>query len=325
MFTISVIIPIYNVEKYLRQCLDSVLASGEENLEIIAINDGSTDHSYEILKSYSDPRLKIFTKENEGLYKTWKFGVSQANGDYIMFVDSDDFIEPELFHVVNDCLKENNYDLVQFGYYYLYYEDKEFKREREFNLKEGVYVSDSLLKIKSQLISKYDSVDFPGTRWSKVFKTTKFKEFLKYSLDDIADYEDASVTFPYASLIECLRVIKQPYYYYRIRRNSISHDIKKIESSYCDCKKICHYFESIKKDVGFTESMLNEMYLRNFVVVYERAIQAKQYRLANEIYNDSHFKLLLNQHNFHNKIKGLLLKYRCYRLYNFLLKIKSHN
>lgn len=92
---ISVIVPIYNVEKYLSECLNSIINQTYENLEIILVNDGSTDKSLEICKRYEkiDSRIKIISKENGGLSSARNIGIKNASGEYISFVDSDDFIE----------------------------------------------------------------------------------------------------------------------------------------------------------------------------------------------------------------------------------------
>lgn len=92
---ISVIIPVYNTESYLENCLNSAILQTYQNLEIILINDGSTDHSYSICESYAkkDKRIKFINKENEGIAKTRNLGIASAKGKYIYFIDSDDYVE----------------------------------------------------------------------------------------------------------------------------------------------------------------------------------------------------------------------------------------
>ena len=88
---VSIIIPIYNASKYLKRCLDSVINQTKTELEIILINDGSTDNSEEIIKGYKDKRIRYFKNKNQGIGKTRNFGITKATGKYIMFLDSDDF------------------------------------------------------------------------------------------------------------------------------------------------------------------------------------------------------------------------------------------
>lgn len=115
---ISVIIPIYNVEKYLAKCLDSVINQTLNDIEIICVNDGSTDNSLEILSQYAakDSRIKVITKENAGVASARNTGLEAAKSDYIGFVDSDDWIEPETYETaLNKMLEDPEIDLVCWG------------------------------------------------------------------------------------------------------------------------------------------------------------------------------------------------------------------
>jgi glycosyltransferase involved in cell wall biosynthesis len=115
---ISVIIPVYNTEKYLPRCLDSVLAQTFKDFEIICLNDGSADNSAKILSDYAqkDPRIKIITQTNQGLSEARNVGIKFAKGQYISFVDSDDSIHMQLLEICDYFIKKHNADLVCFGY-----------------------------------------------------------------------------------------------------------------------------------------------------------------------------------------------------------------
>lgn len=113
MAKVSVIVPIYNAEKYLRQCLDSVVNQTLEDIEIILVDDGSTDSCAEICKEYlSDPRVIYYRKENEGLAAARADGIARANGEYLGFVDSDDWIKPEMYEKMYTAAKSNDSDIV---------------------------------------------------------------------------------------------------------------------------------------------------------------------------------------------------------------------
>lgn len=116
MMKISVIVPIYNVEKQLQRCLESILKQEESNLEIILVNDGSPDNSGEIAKEYASrypDKVLYFEKENGGLSDARNFGIKQATGKYLAFVDSDDYITENLFKDLTPYMEEN-YDMVKF-------------------------------------------------------------------------------------------------------------------------------------------------------------------------------------------------------------------
>lgn len=111
---ISVIIPVYNSEKYLEKCLNSVIAQTYDNWELIAIDDGSNDNSYSILKKYAqeDSRFRVETKENEGPGLTRNRALDKATGDFVVFIDSDDYIENNYFELLVDKCKESGAEVV---------------------------------------------------------------------------------------------------------------------------------------------------------------------------------------------------------------------
>lgn len=117
---ISIIIPVYNVEKYIRKCLDSVLNQTYKNIEIIIINDGSTDNTYSICIEYekSDSRIKLFTQENSGQGAARNLGLQHAQGTYIGFVDGDDYIDPDMYETMIKQAENLSAELVICGLYY---------------------------------------------------------------------------------------------------------------------------------------------------------------------------------------------------------------
>lgn len=114
---VSVIIPVYGVEKYIAQCLESVINQTYNNLEIIVINDGTRDRSAEIAKEYAaqDSRIKVYDFENGGLSVARNRGLEIATGDYISYIDSDDWIDLKLYEVLIDSALTNNADMVKYG------------------------------------------------------------------------------------------------------------------------------------------------------------------------------------------------------------------
>ena len=116
---ISVVIPVYNTEKYLKECIDSVINQSYNNLEIILVDDGSTDNSLEICNKYADmdKRIKVIHKNNGGLSDARNVGIENANGKYITFVDSDDFIENDMYELLYNDVCENNAEIAGCDYY----------------------------------------------------------------------------------------------------------------------------------------------------------------------------------------------------------------
>lgn len=104
----SIIVPVYNTEQYIKKCIDSLVNQTYRNIEIIIIDDGSTDGSKLIYSSYSDTRIKLFYKENSGLSDTRNFGLSKASGNYILFLDSDDYYDVDAIDRLNYVINNNN-------------------------------------------------------------------------------------------------------------------------------------------------------------------------------------------------------------------------
>lgn len=179
---VSIIVPIYNVETYLSQCLDSLVNQTYRNIEIICVNDGSTDNSLFILEKYAleDERIKIVSQKNSGLSSARNIGINYVNGQYICFLDSDDWMEVNAIETVVTKIINIDFDVVLWGYI------KEFKNHREqvfLSSVEEQYcntMSHSLYQriigpIKQQL-SQPDKVDSFITVWGKLYKASLIKE-----------------------------------------------------------------------------------------------------------------------------------------------------
>jgi len=115
---VSIVVPVYNVENYLQRCLDSIIGQTFQHIEIIVVNDGSTDTSLEILKHYAqrEPRITLIDQSNQGLSGARNSGIKTAQGEYILFVDSDDIIEPSLVEECLQLIKKEQSDIIVYGY-----------------------------------------------------------------------------------------------------------------------------------------------------------------------------------------------------------------
>ena len=203
---ISIIVPIYNAEKYLNKCIDSIINQTKKELEIILINDGSTDNSETIIKKYDDKRIKYFKNKNQGIGKTRNFGIDKATGKYIMFLDSDDFLELNACEKMYEKAEKEKLDIVVCDYY----------RYFDNGTKEEVKLPDfknSSLKDDPNIISEHLSP------WAKIYKTDlikknniKFVEKLKY--------EDAPFVIEALCEADKIGKINECLNYYLIHTNS---------------------------------------------------------------------------------------------------------
>ena len=150
---VTIVVPVYNVEKYLRKCLNSIVNQTYENIEIICVDDGSPDNSINILNEFaqSDKRVKIIRQENQGLSGARNTGINNAIGKYIMFIDSDDWIELNMVELMVNKIENENLDLVVCGNTN-YYVNKIKKQE--------------LTKLSSEII--YSGIDYFRQNYKKI-------------------------------------------------------------------------------------------------------------------------------------------------------------
>lgn len=227
---LSIIVPIYNVEKYLRECLDSLYSISNIKLEIILINDGSRDSSLSIAKEYEKryrEKTLLISKENGGLSSGRNLGLDMAKGDYVAFIDSDDFIDVEKFQKFFKIVQENNLD-IGVGNFKYYYEDGETGDIfRSSSVKRGEVLSGSEfleLILQKPKCFREEVVDDLYRRRFLIENNLKFKEGILH--------EDSYFT-PRAYLrAERVKFIDIAYYYYRQRSGSIMSEVneKSIES-----------------------------------------------------------------------------------------------
>ena len=173
MVKVSVIVPVYNTEKYLRRCLDSLAHQTLDEIEIILVDDGSTDGSLEIMKEYEGKysgRIKVYSKPNGGQATARNLGIQKSNGCYIGFVDSDDYVGTRMFESMYQVAEENKCDLVECHYYYLYEEQnriKELKTRghiRQYKDQKDMFINPQVSpwnKLYRREVIMHEGVDFP--------------------------------------------------------------------------------------------------------------------------------------------------------------------
>ena len=130
---VSIIVPVYNTERFLNRCIDSVLAQTYSDWELLLVDDGSTDSSGSICDEYAtqDSRIRVFHKENGGVSSARNLGLDYARGEWITFVDSDDYIAPDMIEKLYETQKRNNADITVCGYRWV---DKEGKNLKSFHM-----------------------------------------------------------------------------------------------------------------------------------------------------------------------------------------------
>ena len=174
---ISVIVPTYNVEKYLDKCIDSIVNQSYKNLEIILVDDGSSDKSGEICDKWGriDSRIKVIHKENGGLSDARNIGLDVANGEYISFIDSDDFIEKDFYVYLKDLSEKYNSDIVECNFVKAY-ESKLNEFEFPKNDFESITITDSYGALKIYTSFDDDISTNSVVVWNKLYKSEIFND-----------------------------------------------------------------------------------------------------------------------------------------------------
>lgn len=210
---ISVIVPVYNVEKYLKRCVQSIIQQTYGELEIILVDDGSTDSSAELCEKLKsrDERIVVIHKKNGGLSSARNAGLDIAHGEYIGFVDSDDWIEPDMYESLLRSIEQMHADVAVTGICRIYEDGKKFevftRAETEFY--EGT----------AQIVKCYlQQNSFSTAACDKLFRSELFEQ-RRFPVGKL--YEDAPVIYDILSHIDRLVNLGKPHYYYFQRSTSI--------------------------------------------------------------------------------------------------------
>lgn len=213
---ISVIVPIYNVDNYLAQCLDSLYTQITPSMEVIMVNDGSTDHSLDICKEYKEkyPTTIIINKENGGLSDARNAGTAIATGKYIFYLDSDDWLAPNALEQLYNYAEEQQCEVVQGNFYYTY---------RDHLLLDNRYIPETqapfVLTRKKAMKELIKNEYIKNFAWGKLYLSSIAK---KYPFKKGAYFEDSFWQHHIIQEVERYGVLPTPLYYYRQRENSIS-------------------------------------------------------------------------------------------------------
>jgi len=216
---ISVIVPIYNTEKYLVECVESIREQTYSNIEIILVDDGSTDASIEICDEFSkkDSRVRVFHKENEGSAVAKNFGIQQSKGEYIILVDSDDTVSDKMIEVLYTHIKEKNADIA-IGNYYIYDEsDKNFY----------FYVTDKDFSVEELAIQEIMNRQAGDWRFNSsafilpTFKLIKKELFKEVQFSNGRRFDDEATMHRFYLLASKIIFINDNLYRYRQRSGSI--------------------------------------------------------------------------------------------------------
>ena len=262
--SVSVVVPVYNGKKYLRQCLDSIVGQTLRDMEIIVINDGSTDGSLEIINEYAnkDDRVIVIDKPNEGYGKTMNRGIEAATGEFIGIVESDDWIEPDMVETLYGITKLHNVDVVKSRY--IPFDDRSGKTGKMSSMPE--HDTERVIDPRRNSLIFYVQPSI----WSAIYR----REFLnankiRFLESPGASFQDTSFNFKVWAMAKRAYLTMQPLVYYRVGHTGQS--VKSRDKVFCVCdefREVERYMASHPASFRKLEKIFNRVkynsYLWNF-------------------------------------------------------------
>ena len=249
---ISVIVPVYNVEKYLSRCIDSILAQTFMDFELILIDDGSSDNCGKICDEYAekDGRIKVIHKRNGGVSQSRNCGLELSTGDYIAFVDSDDYIKEDCFEVLYHNMVDYGYDCVSIGFSIV---DSNYQEKKTILHNPVEYLLNNEEEIIDH-ITNYVLLGKTGWEiWARLFRADIIKKNNLIMCETCANYAE-DLGFYLAYLLYCKRIRNLNYvgYYYYLRDNSMMRSSKNnVKLNAMNEVSKCYYQYIIKYNNGF--------------------------------------------------------------------------
>ena len=269
----SIVVPIYNVEQFLDDCVRSILEQTYKEFELILVDDGSTDSYGQMCDQYEkeDCRIRVIHKKNGGLVSARKAGISIAKGDYAVCVDSDDWIDKKHLQELARIVHDYSPDIICFGHY----EVSEGKKKNFIiPFRKGLYEKSGLInEIYPQLIRTEGATAFPPTIWAKAYKMDLYRTEQLLVDDRIKIGEDAACTIPCMLRANSIYILDKALYYYR--RNSISMTKNKKPFSW-DVPELIELH--LRKRVETNEADLQQQISRRTVHALINVVKTQFYR-----------------------------------------------
>lgn len=306
---VSIIVPVYNVESYIQKCLDSIVNQTYKNLEIILIDDGSTDNSGKICDEYAklDKRIIVKHNTNKGVSHTRNYGINLSNGEYLSFIDSDDYVNLDYIENLLNPIIEEDYDLTICNLDHIFTNN----------------VKNNIVDIKLLSQNYYDDFYVLNilriTPCNKLFKTKIISSFKIKFNENISYSEDCLFNYEYAKYVKKYKYVnKVMYHYCHIRENSLSS--KKNINAFNDAmlalsyeKRFLEQYNVKKKEIILTNSAIG--HISTFKVLKNE--QGAQYKIFYE--RVQKIRSIVGSYFYHDELKRKLVSI-CLK-YNIILPL----
>ena len=284
--TLSVIVPVYNSEKYLHDCVESILAQTYSDFELLLVDDGSSDSSAQICDTYAtrDDRIHVIHKSNEGQLSARRAGLQAATGTFVTCVDSDDVILPNMYDCLMTKLAQNDADIITSGF--ITYEDEAMTREKARThdaAPAGIYRNGELHKLCTNMFVAYENCEpnrplsndealspigedlLMQTLCTKIYKKELLKKYIERVSLDIRSWEDLCYSLPPFADATCVEITHTLFYRYIPNPHSTTHTIQK-ELAFA---RSLRSMEAAERNYALCgESVLNAFYRKACMIFY---------------------------------------------------------
>lgn len=273
---LSILVPCYNVEKYLKKCLKSVLSQTMKEIEVICINDGSKDSTLEILKKFAkkDSRVKIIDKPNSGYGNSMNRGLDAAKGEYIGIVESDDYVEKDMCEVLYNVAKKYDLDVVKSDYMTFNTVKGKEKTIYEPTCTDHNYYNKVLIPSKNKII-----FSFQMNTWTGIYKNSFIKsKNIRHNETPGASYQDNGFWFQTLSLAKTVMFVNRAFYHYR--QDNPNSSINSKGKVFCMNEEYAFIHNFMDEHPFVKENFMNEYFKKkffNYMHTYERI--ADEYKL----------------------------------------------
>lgn len=314
---LSIIIPVYNVEKYLEECLKNIIIQINNNIQIVLVDDGSTDNSGKICDKYEEKyaQIKVIHKKNGGLSSARNEGLKYAEGEYIVFIDSDDVISKQLCGILLDVINKENPDIIEYNFEKFI--DGKFN-ERICKKKEKTKMYEKIIGIDNVFDAYFITKKIKRESWTKAYKKALFDN-INFPIGRLA--EDLATTYKVLAKSNKVVYINEILYFYRVRNNSImgNGSIKLYYDAMLAHSEIYDFIKHRDKysRIAYTNYFNNlmKLYSKNYIEQHKYKIKDIEKR---------YFNISFRKLNIKGKLVFILSKFN-YRftlnvIYNLLIK-----
>lgn len=297
---VSIIVPVYNNEKYLKQCLDSIINQTFKDIEIILVDDGSTDKSASICDEYAkkDNRILIIHSENNGVSNARNIGIDKSQGKFIMFCDSDDWLENDYIESHYNNMISKNVDIVHSGIYRNFYKNNILKKNEAAGVSSELYIQKSDLHKYLEYI--LETMEGPFlTSYAKIYKSDIIKNNNIYFDTKMIFHEDFDFTLRYLQLTESIYISKDIKYYYRAilgnqglsKRNkaNVIYEVSKYHKELNNLIKPLEYSKNLRDYIEYKFVEYYKLVLKKLIMIENDISKSERDEILSLLIKDNEF------------------------------------